>query len=203
MSKKAWWDGHKVPISMLRWLRGQLWYVMQDAVFDCSRKARLLAVAFYRARYAMGMTITPHVMQGVLDDAEGMADLPSYRPWDRDRHVVTQLDCWVAAQESCQTNSKTPARKGLPRPLMADMIRDVLGDPFRDRTNKLTVSGQSASLAEAAYQLRRPDFSLDPARLAVLSDSLEDDGCDPALLAALRADVVRWRGFDALDSVRP
>ena len=57
------------------------------------------------------------------------------------------------------------------------------------------------SLVEAAYQERDlPSGHLDPARLAVLSDALEDAGCtDAAILDHLRGPGPHVRGCWALD----
>lgn len=57
------------------------------------------------------------------------------------------------------------------------------------------------AVATAAYDDRTPGGTLDPARLAVLSDALEEAGCDDGLLAALRSPGPHYRGFWALDLV--
>jgi hypothetical protein len=60
-----------------------------------------------------------------------------------------------------------------------------------------------ASLAAAAYEERLPlNGTLDPARLAVLSDALEEAGCaDEAILSHLRSPGPHVRGCWALDLV--
>ena len=57
------------------------------------------------------------------------------------------------------------------------------------------------SLAHAAYDERTlPSGHLDPARLAVLSDALEDAGCtDAAVLGHLRGPGPHVRGCHVLD----
>ena len=59
------------------------------------------------------------------------------------------------------------------------------------------------ALANAAYDERElPSGHLDPARLAVLSDALEEAGCaDADLLAHLRSPGPHVRGCWALDLV--
>ena len=59
------------------------------------------------------------------------------------------------------------------------------------------------TLARAAYQERPlPSGELDPVRLAVLADALEDDGCtDEAVLAHLRGSGPHVKGCWALDLV--
>ena len=57
------------------------------------------------------------------------------------------------------------------------------------------------SLAEAAYQERQlPSGELDPARLAVLADALEEAGADPVLLQHLRGPGPHARGCFAVDA---
>ena len=88
----------------------------------------------------------------------------------------------------------------------AALLRDIFGNPFRPvtaRRQRDFVFGESArkipcvykehvtptviSLAQAAYDERLPDGLLDPVRLMVLADALEEAGCDsPELLNHLR-----------------
>src|SRR5262249_29732092 len=69
----------------------------------------------------------------------------------------------------------------------ADILRCVVGNPFRslpilDRS--LLEKAPIPQLARTAYEERSlPGGTLDPARLAVLADTLEEAGCrDPAVL---------------------
>jgi hypothetical protein len=63
--------------------------------------------------------------------------------------------------------------------------------------------GSVSQLARAAYEDRRlPEGTLDPARLAVLADALEDAGCtDAELLSHLRGPGPHVRGCWAVDLV--
>jgi hypothetical protein len=86
----------------------------------------------------------------------------------------------------------------------AALLRDLLGNPFRP----ITVPGawqtpSVVALAEAAYVERiLPSGHLDPARLAVLSDALEDTGCaDVGVLAHLRNPGPHVRGCWVVDLV--
>jgi hypothetical protein len=88
------------------------------------------------------------------------------------------------------------------------LIRDVFG-PLRFRQVRLDPAvldwsdGAAVRLARAAYDERRlPEGTLDPARLAVLADALEDSGCaDADLLGHLRGSRPHVRGCWALDLV--
>lgn len=88
---------------------------------------------------------------------------------------------------------------------MAHLLREVFGNPFRPRNLSATevwrwrISGGAwtpVSLAEAAYQERLPSGKLDPIRLLVLADSLEEAGCDDeALLMHLRSQCLFGKPF--------
>jgi hypothetical protein len=103
--------------------------------------------------------------------------------------------------------SGTPARKkamAAERQVLLALFHDVIGNPFRPvvvcadwRTPTLD------SLAQAGYAERdRSSGQLDPIRLAILADALEDAGCtDAAILAHLRSPGPHMRGCWALDLV--
>lgn len=87
------------------------------------------------------------------------------------------------------------------------LIRDIAGNPFHP-TPALAPSvrswndGLAVHLAHAAYEERvMPAGTLDPDRLAVLADALEDAGCDnEEILSHLRQQgVSHYRGCWALD----
>ena len=86
------------------------------------------------------------------------------------------------------------------RPMMA-VLRCVFGNPFRpvtlDRTHESFTTG---ALARAAYDERRsPSGELDPERLAVLADTLEEAGASGELMAHLRGPGPHVRGCHVVD----
>jgi hypothetical protein len=90
------------------------------------------------------------------------------------------------------------------RAVQASVLRCIFGNPFRPIT--LSPAWQTpavVALAEAAYGNRiMPSGTLDPDRLAVLADALEETGCDNAfLLEPLRGPGSHVRGCAALDSI--
>jgi hypothetical protein len=90
--------------------------------------------------------------------------------------------------------------------VQARLLREIVGNPF---TAPPPISPSMLRwhdsllprLAEAAYRERSlPSGHLDPARLAVLADALEDAGCtDAELLAHLRGPGPHVRGCFAVD----
>jgi hypothetical protein len=87
---------------------------------------------------------------------------------------------------------------------LADLIRDIFGNPFRPVT--LTAAWQTPTvlaLAQAADDDRTlPAETLDPARLAVLADALEEAGCDNAdILSHCRQPGEHVRGCWVVDAI--
>jgi hypothetical protein len=85
-----------------------------------------------------------------------------------------------------------------------ELLRDVFGD-LRRRASRgpLWLTPSVTSLAQAAYEERAlPSGELEPARLAILADALEEATCsDDALLAHLRGPGPHVRGCWAVDLV--
>jgi hypothetical protein len=88
----------------------------------------------------------------------------------------------------------------------ARLLRCIAGNPFRpeptaDPAWLAWSHGTVARLAAAAYDERLlPSGNLDPGRLAVLADALEDAGCgDGGILAHLRSAGPHVRGCWAVD----
>src|SRR5262249_9170297 len=80
-----------------------------------------------------------------------------------------------------------PARPGADGRAQAYLLREVVGNPSRPPPLDpawLAWNGATVKrLAQEAYTERLlPSGHLDPARLAVLADALEDAGCDDAVL---------------------
>ena len=87
----------------------------------------------------------------------------------------------------------------------AFLLKDVIcfSQGVRDKSWFVGISGILPELAQAAYDERTlPAGTLDPDRLAVLADALEDAGCsDAAILEHLRGPGPHVRGFWPLDLV--
>jgi hypothetical protein len=85
----------------------------------------------------------------------------------------------------------------------AILLREIVGNPFRPVA--LDAAWQTptvASLAQAAYDERLlPSGELEPVRLAVLSDALEEAGASSELLGHLRSPGPHVRGCWALDLI--
>lgn len=134
------------------------------------------------------------------------------------RNVVT-ADAWTAAKNTSESSARYLAddaarnvREGARTArqiafdvalfAQANCLRDIIGNPFRPvaippqwRTSTVL------AVAQGAYDCRREDFTLDPERLAILSDALEDAGAGQGLLDDLRFCRSRYRGYWVVDLV--
>ncbi len=87
---------------------------------------------------------------------------------------------------------------------MVTLVRDIFGNPFRPVTLKPPWKTPTIlALATAAYENRiLPAGTLEPARLAILADALEDAGCDNEdILNHLRQPGVHVRGCWVVDLI--
>jgi hypothetical protein len=96
-------------------------------------------------------------------------------------------------------------RKEAEHAAQANVVRDIFGNPFRPLAiDRGRLTPTIVSLARAAYDERMmPQGLLDPARLAVLADALEEAGCDnEEVLSHLRLQgASHYRGCWVLDLI--
>jgi hypothetical protein len=85
----------------------------------------------------------------------------------------------------------------------AALLRDIFTNPFRPVSlSPACLTPAVLPLAQTAYEHRsQSSGELDPARLGVLADALEDAGCTAAILDHLRSPGPHVRGCFALDLV--
>jgi hypothetical protein len=158
---------------------------------------------------------------GVLAAALGAAiEEGTGKDWGR-AHVAA---CWSANQRrstveqvasklatelavhaaKARSGKRWNAAKKFELSAQASLLRDILSNPFRPvMLNPTWLTRTVTSLARAAYEDRRlPSGELDPARLAVLADALEEAGCDNAdLLNHCRGPGPHIRGCWAVDLI--
>jgi hypothetical protein len=132
----------------------------------------------------------------------------------RAREAQVALFCALRAVSHSFWLSEMPRREGWSEHTAVTarrqpaLLRDIFGDPFRpppalDASLLSWNDGLVVKLAEAAYEHRAlPSGVLDPHRLSVLADALEEAGCsDAALLGHLRAPGPHVRGCRGADLV--
>jgi hypothetical protein len=210
------WLGCKNPEPMLELLWGKV----------SDRKLRLFACAYGRAvrdsQHLPGPS-TVAVAEQYADGLVSYLDLASERrrwafsPEERGPVAQSAYDgAWEAVGWLTHTDQlmkiDPDALRHLPIPADAVLkrsvllLRDIFGPlPFRpvpiDPAWLAWNDGTVPRLAQAAYEHRSlPDGHLDPSRLAVLADALEDAGCtDPDILNHCRTPGVHVRGCWVVD----
>lgn len=219
MTEQEWMDCDD-PDSMLEFLEGKV----------SSRKLRLFACACCRRIWdslpdennRMAVEVAERFADGLVPDKERMAARNVPGVWAvvksaaaRDGHFSrTARECAQIAQilvgnrwgQKCRDlNAGIEAHySGIAVEMSAQVIllRDIVGNPFHPIV--LNVTWQTTAvltLAQAAYNDRiLPAGTLEPERLAVLADALEEAGCDNAgLLGHLRGPDPHVRGCSVVD----
>jgi hypothetical protein len=213
---EAEWLACTDPQPMLGFLRGQA----------SERKLRLFACAFGRAvrdsEHQPGpstVAVGERYADGLASDQELVTERRKWAYWPEERGPVTPsayAGAWAAVDSlaryerawrhdpdsrSCISADAVLRRSAL-------LLRDIFGNPFRPSPPLPPAvlawnGGGVRRLAAGIYGERRmPEGTLDPARLGVLADALEEAGCDNAdTLAHCRAPGPHVRGCWAVDLV--
>jgi hypothetical protein len=212
---EAEWLAATDPVAMLTFLR--------DSERASERKLRLFACGCARRiyeriprladaadlveRYADGLARAEEFRR--LGDPVMVRRGGDYLPYlgSRDAGVAASgTSVWVANVVSGRSKPQgyTDPRYLAERAAHAALLRDIF-NPFRpvalDPVWLTRLGGTVPRLAEAAYAERAlPEGTLNPARLAVLGDALEEAGCtDAGLLGHLRGQGPHVRGCWAVD----
>jgi hypothetical protein len=113
---------------------------------------------------------------------------------------------WASVAEvwSCGgCHSEEEARQGAAaaRARQAAVLREVVGNPFRPSLiAPAWLTPTVISLAQSAYEERHlPSGELDPVRLGILADALEEAGADAGLVGHLRGPGPHVRGCHVVD----
>ncbi|MFO0925830.1 MAG: hypothetical protein U0736_02190 [Gemmataceae bacterium] len=184
------------------------------------RKLRLLACAFARRVWDRLPPKARQAVEVAEQFADGLVDRPALDAARRgvrtrfaavDKEFAPNAGAYTAFPTGCAAaygacEATFALADGDGRGWQRDMLRDVIGEP----SSRVTVDpellawngGLIRGLAEAAYAERQlPRGILDPLRLRVLADAVEEAGCrDDTLLNHLRQEgAVHVRGCFAVD----
>jgi hypothetical protein len=175
-----------------------------------ARKARLFACACVRRGHALGwfrdsMGAAVELAEAYADGLRPRRDLRRAREetcggFDGSFWAVDTATCWEAVEAAlrsgCLKDAPTRAR-------CADLVRCVFGNPFRPVTlGPALLTPTAVGLGRAAYDERLlPEGRLDPERLSVLADALEDEGACPEVVGHLRALGPHVRGCHVIDAL--
>lgn len=141
-----------------------------------------------------------------LSEARGLAAAGAYRAFETApaaaagyAHHYARLAAAAAAGSVAQAAAERAEDRGQCR-----LLRDIFGGLFRGQPAvPLHVPAWCGGLAQAAYENREfPSGHLEPSRLAVLADALEEAGCEDAeLIGHLRGGGAHVRGCWGVDVV--
>jgi hypothetical protein len=188
------------------------------------RKLRLFAAACCRRiwhvlearRYQEAVLVVERLAEGLASPAEcekvreKMLAAAKDQNWDWAGWAAVRafsFHPWVAADGTTQAVIGLRDQQGqeAEKREQAGLLRDILGNPFRPLPEiaPIWLTPDTIALAQAAYEERTlPAGTLDPTRLGILADALEEAGCnDTAILAHLRDPGPHVRGCWALDLV--
>jgi hypothetical protein len=211
---EAEWLACTDPQKMLEFLRGRA----------SDRKLLLFVADTARAMPPMPVFEQEDVAKMYERVAEGQLTEDDFARWSL-RHLPgmrpppggTLPDKWEVARRGAReryryaplavTRPITPESGVGDNAAMSDVLRCIFGNPFRPVALDpawLTWhagAGTVPALAQSAYEDRQlPSGHLDPHRLAVLADALEDAGCDDVrLLGHLRSSGPHVRGCWVVD----
>ena len=184
----------------------RVWHLLPN---EPSRQAVLVA-----ERYADKLTRTAE-LKAAYADAGGDALRSSYNPAGPVVRVNAPTGAYWTAQNAHtlagqHEDSGKPlgrydrARSDLEEKAQTDLMREIFGNPFcLVAFDTVWRTSAILSIARAAYEDHElPSGELDCERLAVLSDALEEAGCDdPTILDHLRGPGPHFRGCWALDLI--
>jgi hypothetical protein len=141
----------------------------------------------------------PEVAPNFATKAAASATSPDTAGWlaaVASGHVAEVVRCLCSGDKGAAYNQERAAH--------CDLLRDIVGNPFRPvMVGPSWLPPSFSLLVRAAYEERRmPSGLLDVARLAVLADALEDAGCtEPTILGHLRGPGPHVRGCWPLDQL--
>ncbi len=187
---EAEWETGEDPAKMVSWLTANAMFGGSRCPLATDRKLRLYCLA------AAMLGKSPAYMQGIYGETDLSDGVSS-----RSVVPVTWAENWSKARLD---NVGDPTLK-----VRAAILRDLIGNPFRSlplwrhekkpglgpihdpRTDRVTP--EVLAVATATYEERRPDGTLQPDRLAVLSDALEEAGCGEERCASCHGEKGSWQ----------
>jgi hypothetical protein len=143
------------------------------------------------------------VIQGLANDNVCGAHKAAHEVAGCEPYLTAYLAACSSAGAARETSCVPvwAAARDAARKHQASLLRDIVGNPFRPYCVRWS-GGPIGSLSRVAYEERLPDGTIDPARLAVLADAVEEAGCpEPLLLDHLRSPGPHVRGCWALDLI--
>src|SRR5262249_54030316 len=204
-----WYDGReRVPrgegMTEEQWLTGRDASLLLDSLARPARhrKLRLFACAVVRLLPALPSVAEnrerSHALSVAERFADGQADLKELL---RVSKVSDSPGTWAFTLPDAFKAARCCAREDhIKAAVKVGLLRCIFGNPFRPvATDPSWLTPEVQSLAEGVYNERLPNATLDPVRLGVLADALEEVGAARVLLDHLRSLGPHVRGCWPLD----
>jgi hypothetical protein len=176
-----------------------------------ARKLRLFAAACSRRVWAGIDALGRAAVEVAESYADGQVDSEVLRAARLACKGAGAQAAWYAAASNPVIAARNAAHSALSHivsqrtELLAQtaLLRDIFGPlPFRDLASDSVVDGAVVTLAQALYDERNEDGTLDGIRFKVLADALENAGCEvPELLAHCRGPGPHVRGCWVIDGL--
>jgi hypothetical protein len=196
-----------------QWLKGNRPRILLEFLLTrrpSNRKLRLFATAC--SRQTVSHHLSPEEQaeeRAVTDLAERFADgLATAKALAAARECkLDEGSSWIVADKDAEDVALTYTAsdpKDCKQAVKAALLRDLFGNPFREPAfDPAKLNPTVVSLAQAAYEERlMPEAHLDPVRLAILADALEECGCaEESVINHLRTAGPHVRGCWAVDLV--
>jgi hypothetical protein len=200
MNETGWLTSTE-PVPLLRFLRG----------LASERQLRLFATACCRRLWPLLDDRSRNAVDVIERCADGLASRQDLEPALAEAEAVEAVSrgparaaaravvtAWSTAEHACSAAAQASADPAGERRRQADLLRDVLGNPFRPIPVDLAWlernGGRVAEIACTIYDDRR--FT----DLPVLADALEESGCtDEAILTHCRSGGEHTLGCWVLD----
>jgi hypothetical protein len=156
-------------------------------------------------RWADGLISRAELRARFLAAQEAERQARNYYAARAAKQVVIVRKDWVVNTAWCAVMAKGPGDDRIAEEhYQCRLLRDVFGNPYRPvRLEPSWLTPGVRGLAEEIYEDRsHPDRTLDPERLSILADALEDAGCDSeVILGHCRSKGPHVRGCWVVDRI--
>jgi hypothetical protein len=200
---EAEWDTASDPQAMLAFLGSSPENARQLRLFAaaCSRRAWERIDAFGRA----AVLVAESFADGLLGPQElRAARLACKGAGGQAAWYAAATNPAIAARNAARSAQSPPASPSIELLVQAALLRDIFGPlPFRTIVLDSGAIQPAVRMAQAIYEERDIDGTLDNARLEELAETLAEAGCtNPDLLAHCRGAGRHVRGCWAIDLLR-
>lgn len=205
------------PETMLNRLLHHVWvpFLVAKVPKPSDRKLRLIGVAMWWAWrnrcYIHDATALGKTHRESLEFIDGLLAKPTGDEWNL--HIQSPGEFATGSLQHYTVAGIRPARfvtpamrdaarERLPRPMAAEIIREIIGNPFRPSSVLKPAPWVCVDAARAIRVMAQDAYEGDWGVMPLIADALEYDGyADAAVLSHLRMPGQHYRGCWALDLI--